>query len=501
VTRLMLGYRLVFLFLAASYLSAATAAACAPRDRTCILEWALTIDMEGYQSREIKDDTFDFADRAGKLLALAPTGMRDSIRKRWIEAADNDRFEGEMEGAYYGNLATSEFSIEALRTALETRTAPAKIAFGDYVKVGFDAVWTSNPQVAQDLWFQNIDLLISGAPAALTQGHQWLANNNVAGLERYHTQYYFPQSTLYNPWETLGRAADQQCRNDNKPQGERILKVMEVELEARKDDAEKRAMRQAKLMPAIISCRTETAARQWLDLVLSQLKSDLEAAKANYSNEGEQKFVLGVITSEVSESLTGPFALWLNKQGRHDDAMTVFSRLPAQGTLATLGDMQEKGILGLEFPAQQFDAYIAQNTGINDRESKQALTFYLDGFDGTWEPCCDKLEYPFMAIHDIEALWPDDIAKRAATRSLEHMRMLTALKLVQSNRIDEGLLQLAILQKQREGCLLTADFESGLLSQVQSYGYYAYKVDTLIRYIQYLDTKPVARTASPCIIQ
>ncbi|MEO3998178.1 hypothetical protein [Mesorhizobium sp. CAU 1732] len=477
----------------AGLFSGSDAIDCTPRDRTCILETALSIQIADYQNREHKPNFEPHAQAAALLMQFIPDGERDAVRKRWEEAGADDEFIRSMDYSLRIALPPEGVTVETLRTALLQQSAPDGEDFAEFMRKAFPVILKDDPQAAVALWEEHTELLWKNAYPAFTDTLHWIALNEVDAFERMAEKYLIPKSALYDGWDRLSRVAATHCNAGDSEKGERILAVLDQERALWTPDQELQAIEWSKMTYGVLHCRGE-AAMAMIDPLFAQMETDIAAVEAKYTDERERAFAIGVIRSEVAENLIQTITLRLNDEGRVDEARELYARLPSQVTSATADSLVNDGILGMEFENDSFDDMIefqSSATYYND-DPNVALNWYVASFKPTFETCCVEKQYVQEAAEKVGAAWPSAVARQAAAKTLALMDQLQTQDPTSNGPEDKTLatLRFAAFERLSDGCDLTDERLTELLSEIAAYESGSSKGTALRAYLGFLDAQP-----------
>lgn len=331
---------------------------------------------------------------------------------------------------------------------------------------------------------------------------QWMALNDIDSFEAYASDFRLPEGGVSNPYVMLSFDAANLCASNSKQQGLRVLAVLEEKISYWKPEREKKAMDRAGLAPAILHCRGEKQAMQHIDDVLEQMALDVIAAQRKFTDEKDQKFVLGVIRSEVAERMIQPVVIWLHEQDREEEARDLFARLPPRAFSMTLGEVASGDLTAAEFPEQDYKQlveYTADGYFYSD-DANLALTHFVDKWDTDFELCCSDEQVLTKITEYIQADWPSDLSKRSAKKNLSLYKRLVAKKPDSINQLHLFELQLGALEKQ-QGCELDDARLSAYQDAVPEYKYNDQRTWTLMAYVEYLQAEKGEANGGECIIQ
>jgi hypothetical protein len=479
------------------------ALSCKHDDRACIVETAARFVATEFKNREVKENIETYAMRAGRFTAEV-NADEAMVRKVFIDAGADQQFFMTFDQTLKESRAPAEASFEALETALKNKASPDSRDLPTFVRNSFESLLKTDSKRAIALWYEHFDFLWAECYTSVKVVHQWMTANNLDELERYAETYVLPKSSTYDPWEEMSYAAGAYCHKGEKASGERVLAILEADKSTWKPDRILKAADWSALTEGVLHCRGYDAANAMIEPVFLQMQADMEQERAVKRSEEEQKFVLGVIRSEVAEDLIGTLVLWLNKNNREAEARRLFARLPVTESSIALGDIG-KGPVGMEFPEQDYATFIEQSSDaiMYGEDSSEALDYFLKDFKPDFTVCCRKEDYMSRAVDYAEQLWPQDIARRAAVKALELQAGVLAQEGPEFKLPPYDTLQVRVarLQKLKEGCNLSEAKVASLFASINSYRFGTAKADVLQAYVNYLDTKPAALTNADCIIK
>lgn len=467
---------------------------CAPRDRACILEETIGIQIANFEAREYKPNIDPHARTAGDLFKLIAEDMHAPLRERWREAGADEEFFRQLDDYARVEPSLDNITVDELRAVLDAHESPDGRDFGDYTRTAFSALLRTDPTGGIKLWESHRSLLWSDAFSAFTDTLDWTAANDIDALERFTGRYLLPKTALYDGWDNISRIAARHCEGGDTQHGERLISILEEEKAGWKPDQELQAIQWSKMTSGVLYCRGEAAAMTMLDLLFEQMEADIEMVRQKYPNEKEQQFAIGVIRSEVAENAVQVIALWLHDQGRADEARKIFARQPSQAMTATPEALVNEGILGNQFEDTSFDEFIElQDSGaFYADDPRVALDWYVNDFQPTFEICCVERDYVVSSVELIAKVWPDAIGRQAAAKTMAELKRLEGIKPDfngPENR-QKVILQLAALARKSDDCDLTDERLEQILAAVPSYRYGSSKDDVLRAYLRFLDAEP-----------
>lgn len=493
--------------------------ACELRDRVCLLDTAVELAVLRYVNREVKSNWHPHAHEGQRLLSMAASRAdRERYLDIYHEVEAVDEFYEILRRNY--DPDASWITPGLVRKDFSERHSSIKGDFEHYAGYALETLMKRGSEETMGIWWTHLDMLSEVSVRGLAVGYDWLLLNDIEGLNRFHKSYRPPNSSLYDLYEVMAYAAARYCQAGNMADGNTALGLLETELKRQLAgtnlDLGHYVIDYAPTVEPVLYCRGEAAALVRLDEVMALTDRALNHAKIFYIEEDERGFVSSVIRSEVGEGSTVPFALWLHRQGREEEAARILARMPYFGSSTTIGGMVENGILSLEANKTRLEEVVSFYWGMelySENPTVVLIWFMRDFNEAHLAECCNQKQKMEYVLDAAAKIWPKPQAVDAAKRALLFLNILQSTDNLALHERHWFEIRHAQVEKEKSGCAVSDEKLRGWLDAINSYpslvkrayGKSAYPGDwhqsmVLEQYLGYIAATPNG-TGGPCLIQ
>lgn len=467
---------------------------CGPDDYDCLLDIAHKRAMCAFENREYKPNISGHVKTARKLLQLTPDSDRDSYLRAWDALESDAEFRNGLRLPVFDPAQV--YNLARVKQAFASEERAPSENFKEYAAWALDYLFETEPDAALALWKDNVSFLWGGSVRAVQIGHEWVLKNDVESFVDYSTRFNQPYSPRYDVWEIMPYHAARHCEAGRVDEGQKITQIVRRQVSAFEPGKESPSMDMAPLTEAILYCEGESEAQEYLGEVLRQMELDIATVTTKITDEKNLEYVLGVIRSEVGEGATLPFSMWLEKEGRRNEAIEMFAKLPFIGVSSTLGDIQSDGILALRPEEAKFEALLEHQKELQMyQENEEALLkWFADEYEPDFSVCCAEIE----RVADIVKLAVSNLPKPFAVKAVQRgITVLRDQKEVDPRfAMDDYLLVylfLANAEKRKFGCGISAETRAKVLSDIDGIEFTRARTAATIDYLAYLDAVPSER--------
>lgn len=470
---------------------------CAPDNRDCLWHGAVDLVFANAETRDYKPNTNHYARQLTQLDLLRPADT-PPLRARLLAADEHESFLSNFDAHMTKNAPPPAVSLADLEQALDKGVVDQGKTWRDVVLAGFTQA-LAGPEAGQalDLWDKHRNLIWSKAGASYRHIQLWLVAHDLDRFEAYTKSYILRDRHIQSTWRDLTKVAEVQCLKGQTQDGARALTVLFKQYSDYDwEDTVIELYSHAEFFGAVLACRGEQSALQFLDTLDSHVPAMRRYIGQKYPEPSEQAFVLSAAHDTVEIRTTRLMAHWYyNIADDKEKSRAMFERGIATSGVWDVGKDGAEYNGRVAFPFEEFENHT--KTVIRTHLVPDiALTHFVTKFEADLTDRYD-VEQQLSGFADmIPATWPGPTAQAAITKIMTIANDLAKVDAQSIDVPDLMALRFAALP-QPVTCRLPDDVVQAMLDRLPDYRWGDDRVEALTRMVRYLDRIAAPTDASP----